>query len=78
MWARTDLWEPGASNRLGPPGLRHFRPRRLTDIYPAGESITDPTASVARICEVLTVSRSNSCCHHRRRLAWHQRPPCLS
>lgn len=21
MRARTDLWEPGASNRLGPPGL---------------------------------------------------------
>ena len=22
MRARTDLWEPGASNRLGPPGPR--------------------------------------------------------
>ena len=24
MWARTDLWEPGASNRLGPPGQADF------------------------------------------------------
>lgn len=24
MRARTDLWEPGASNRLGPPGQRRI------------------------------------------------------
>ena len=56
MWARTDLWEPGASNRLGPPGPGVFREgvamkyvwiKKYSDSYP-----------VAAMCQVLQVSSS--------------------
>ena len=41
MRARTDLWEPGASNRPGHLAFDHFRPSRVSEIYPAAQRIVD-------------------------------------
>jgi hypothetical protein len=58
--ARTDLWEPGASNRLGPPGRWLFWPQRVTDVYTVIDVLAaEGVATIAEVCRFLGVNRTS-------------------
>ncbi len=58
MRARTDLWEPSASNRPGHLAVGHFKPTRLADLYQAISKLSQEDFEVTHLCESLEVSRS--------------------
>lgn len=62
MRARTDLWEPGASNRLGPPGRWLFPASKSSRrLHSAIDRVKQEGLEGISICQTLGVSRAAYC-----------------